>query len=194
MSITGKTSFTDRGQELGFTLSDFWEYQYTNIFDLQEYLAEFIVGKALGIDKSENTDGWTLFDMQYRGLRIEVKETAYYHSWLGTLTNRISPVRSFDIHKAHCVYKDPSSELKRNNDVCVFCLNTGKDRESSNPMCMENWEFYVVATSVINERCGDQKKVSLGRIRSFTKACSFAELRCKVDEVIDATEHHIHSI
>lgn len=186
MSITGKTPFTSSGKELGFTMSDFWEYQYTNIWDMQEYIAEFLVGKALRIDHPMNTDGWTLYDLEYRGKRIEVKETSYYHSWQEKwYEGRVSPVRTFDIHKSYSSYKDNTSELKRNNDIYVFCLNTGVDRETSNPLCMENWEFYVVPTSVINAECKDQKSVSLGRIRQFAKACRFEELREVIDETIE---------
>lgn len=50
---------------------------------------------------------------------------------------------------------------------------------------MENWEFYVVATSVINAECKDQKRVALGRIRQFSKAYRFEELRKNVDATIE---------
>ena len=185
MSITGKTPFTSNGEPLGFTMSDFWEYQYTNIFDMQEYIAEFLVGKALGLQKSQNTDGWTLFDMLYRNARIEVKETSYYHSWLGTITKEICKVRTFDIHKSHCIYKDTESKLLRNNDVYVFCLNKGETREESNPLCMEHWEFYVVPTSVIDETFKDQKSVSLKRIEAISKKVAFHQLKEEIDRAID---------
>ena len=47
------------GKTLGITMLDFWKYQYSNIYDIQEYIAEFIVGKALGINEPCNRDGWT---------------------------------------------------------------------------------------------------------------------------------------
>ena len=53
---------------------DFWKYQYSNIFDLQENIAEFIVGKALGLTEPCNRNGWSLYDIDYRNKRIEVKE------------------------------------------------------------------------------------------------------------------------
>lgn len=167
-------------------MSDFWEYQYTNVWDMQEYIAEFLVGKALGIDHPMNTDGWTLYDLEYRGKRIEVKETSYYHSWQEKwYEGKVSQVRTFDVHKSYSVYKDNTSELKRNNDIYVFCLNTGTNRETSNPLCMENWDLYVVPTLVINAECKDKKSVSLNRIRKFAKVCRFEELKECVDEAIE---------
>jgi hypothetical protein len=54
---------------------------------------------------------------------------------------------------------------------------------------LNNWEFYVVSTSFINEHCGDNKTVSLGRIRNFGfKALRFDEIKAEVDSVIDSND------
>ena len=45
-----------------------------------------------------NKNGWTLWDMNYRGKRIEVKETGYYHSW--RTDGKVSQQRGFGITKA----------------------------------------------------------------------------------------------
>ena len=81
--ITENTPFVNGDESLGMTMLDFWKYQYSNIYDMQEYIAEFIVGKALEIDEPMNRDGWTLWDIDYQGKRIEVKQTSYYHSLAG---------------------------------------------------------------------------------------------------------------
>lgn len=47
-NVKETTLFTSKGESIGLTMLDFWKYQYSNIFDLQEHIAEFIVGKALG--------------------------------------------------------------------------------------------------------------------------------------------------
>ena len=65
---------------------------------MQEYIAEFLVAKALGLEIPQNCHGWTLWDILYKGYRIEIKSTAYYHSWRndGKVSNR----RCFGITKA----------------------------------------------------------------------------------------------
>lgn len=180
--INESTLFTGNGKSIGLTMLDFWKYQYSNIYDLQENIAEFIVGKALGLDKPCNRDGWSLFDILYRNKRIEVKETGYYYSW--QKNGRISMQRTFGITSA---YGDDNIKT-RQNDIYVFCLNTGVNAEESNPLEMNNWEFYVVPTSVINRECTiDQKTISLGKVRKFAAITRYSELKQIIDSIIDTT-------
>ena len=47
------------------------------------------------------------------------------------------------------------------NDIYVFVINNGKNKEEANPLKLDNWEFFVILTSVINEECGDNKSNKL---------------------------------
>ena len=64
-------------------------------------------------------------------------------------------------------------------------MNTGETKIDSNPLQLENWEFYVVPTSLINEKCGEQKTISLSRIGKMTNKVDYSQLKEKIDEVID---------
>ena len=167
------------------TMLEYWRWHYSDIYDLQDTIAEYIVGKALGLTEAQNVGSWTLFDMKYREKRIEVKETSYYHSWQGE-DDKISLVRNFGISKAHDSYQDSASPLNRQNDIYVFCLNIGKTREESNPMKLEKWEFYIVPTAVINQKCGNQKSISLKRIKALGYTpVDYLHLRHEIDRIID---------
>lgn len=183
--LTGQEQFILDGNPVGFSVLDFWAFQHSNIWDVQEEIAEFIVAKALGQDLPYNKNGWTLWDMNYRGKRIEVKETGYYHSW--RTDGKVSQQRTFGITKAYSLYKNRHSEFKRQNDIYVFCLNTGETKEASNPLVLENWRFWVVPTFTINRLCGDNKTISLGRVKRITglkEGLGYWELREAVDMVI----------
>ena len=54
--MTGEEKFIFDGNDLPFDYLDFWQFQYSNIYNLQEYIAEFLVAKALGIEESSNTE------------------------------------------------------------------------------------------------------------------------------------------
>ena len=185
--ITEHTPFVNCGESLGITMLDFWKYQYSNIYDMQEYIAEFIVGKALGINEPMNRDGWTLWDIDYQGKRIEVKQTSYYHSWQEKIANgKISQQRTFSITPAFTRYKDSTTSYERQNDIYVFCLNIGTNEEESYPLDMENWEFYVVPTSVINENCTPaQKSISLGKVRKLAPLTKYEELKNVIDSICE---------
>lgn len=178
--ITENTPFVNGGESLGMTMLDFWKYQYSNIYDMQEYIAEFIVGKALGIDEPMNRNGWTSYDIDYDGIRIEVKETGYYYSW--QYDGQISQRRSFDIHQAK---GKGGASPERQNDIYVFCLNTGTDEETSNPLDMSNWEFYVIPTHIINDKCQSQKSISLGRVSKLAPLTRYEELKNVIDSICE---------
>ena len=182
--LSGKEEFTFQNKKTGLNILEYWQWLYSDIYDLQDTLAEYIVAKALGKDAPDNTGSWTLYDIAYREKRIEVKETSYYHSWQ-TDEEPKSNVRSFGITKAYSEYQDNTSKLERQNDLYVFCLNTGETKSDSNPLQLEHWEFYVIPTSLINEKCGEQKTISLSRIRKLAEKVDYCNLKDKVDEVID---------
>lgn len=184
--LSGLEMFTNKGISTGFSIQDFWKFQYSNLWDMQEYIAEFLVAKALGLKTPQNCNGWTLWDILYRNVKIEIKSTAYYHSWKtdGKISNR----RTFGITKAYSRYKDSTSEYKRQNDIYIFCLNIGYTKEDSNPMHLENWQFYIIPTKTINDICKDNKTISLGQVQKITGSklgLSYVELKNEIDKIID---------
>ena len=185
--MTGKEKFLCGGKELVFDMDDFWRFHYSNIYSLHGEIAEFVVARALGITDAQNAAYWTLWDISYRNIRIEVKATAYFHLW--NTDGKVSQQRTFSIAAANGSYdpqKSGNAEFCRQNDIYVFCLNNGETMESSYPLNMDNWEFYVVPTSFLNEHCADNKKISIGRIRSFGFVpLAYEALKPTIDKIID---------
>lgn len=183
--LTGKEPITYGGEATGFTVLDFWSFQHSNLWDVQEEVAEFIVAKALGMKRPYNKNGWTLWDINFKGKRIEVKETGYFHSWRAD--GKVSEVRTFSIDKAYSEYKNHNSSYERQNDVYVFCLNTGITKEESNPLELDHWRFWVVPTSIINRLCGDNKHITLSRLKKITEqpdGIGYSELRKAINAAI----------
>ena len=185
--MTGKEAFVFENEALGFNFLDFWKFHYSNIYSLHGEIAEFVVARALGVTEAQNTEYWTLWDTTYRNKRIEVKATAYFHLW--NANGKISKQRTFGITMANGAYdtvKSGNIEFCRQNDIYVFCLNTGDTKESSNPLNLNHWEFYIVPTAVINEKCGNNKTISLGKIRNLGfSAKRYDEIKSEIDKIID---------
>ena len=184
--LTGKENFELNGKPIGFDMLDFWKVEFSNIYDMQDEISEFIVAKALGIDVPYNKEIWTLYDVSYRDTRIEVKETSYYHPW--NKDGNVSNQRSFGITKANSSYEHPDqpNRFERQNDIYIFCVVNGETRETSNPLVLDNWDFYVVPTYVINEKCKNNKTISLNRIINLGyNPIRFDMLKQEVDLVID---------
>ena len=54
---------TDGGKPLGLNAVDFWRFQFSNIWDMYEEVAEFVVNKALGMEKPFNKNGFNSFKL-----------------------------------------------------------------------------------------------------------------------------------
>lgn len=180
---TGEELFCSHNIPLKFSVSDFWSFQFSNFWNMNDDVSEFLVAKALNNSKPTNREAWTLYDIRYNDCRIEVKSSSDFHCWTKP-GSKPSKCR-FSIEKAHCVYKDISSPLERQNDLYVFCHNMGTDFESSYPLDTDNWEFYVVLTTEINRRFKNQKSVSLNMLKRFFKPVEYSSLKKEIDECIN---------
>jgi hypothetical protein len=184
--INEKTYFEFNGKNTNMTMLDFWKFQYSSIYDIQGSIAEFIVAKALECENPYNREYWTLFDVLYRNIRIEVKESSYYHAW--NKDDKVSMSRNFGITKANSQYEQPNKENKyeRQNDIYVFCLNTGFTKNDAYPLNLNNWEFYIIPTSIINEKCKDNKTISLVKIKKLGYApIPYDKIKEEIDNIID---------
>lgn len=155
----------NKGLSYGFTIHDFWRFMYSNIYDNTGDIAEFIVAMALGINQSYKKYGWTLYDIDYKGYRIEVKATQYFQIW--EKNGKISKQKRFNIGKSHSTEGDVTSPRIRNNDIYVLCLNKGETYETSDPRNLDNWLFWVIPTKVIDYECGEKKTISLQKVKSL---------------------------
>lgn len=184
--LEGTEHFVYGDKITDMTTFDVWKYHFCNRFNMQEYFAEFLVAKALGVDEASNSDYWSLCDVMYKGKRIEVKASSYYHAFKEYLNTPISPIRVFGITKAYSKYKDKNSTFERQNDIYVFCLNIGETAEESDPLNLKNWEFYIIPTAYINEVCGDAKTISIQKIKKLGfEGVSYFSIKGIIDQIID---------
>ena len=184
-----------------FSVLDFWQYAYSQLDSSADILAEFFVARALGIEKAENVDYWTAYDMSYRNKRIEVKSTRYVHPW----NKQISKVRTFSIEPSDNDYWEyakcgvnAGKKRSRQSEVYVFCLNSNMDIPANDPLKVDDWVFYVIPTFVINNYCKDnpeQKRISLNVVRRLAKnGVSFEELRDTVDAAIEKSDNYYEAL
>lgn len=166
-TLTGNEHFTYNGMPVGVLLNDFWSWNSSDLLNntLRGALAEFIVASAIGLDTSVSREDWTAYDLETEsGVKIEVKSSAYLQSWneerLSKIRFSIRPSRAWDTDT------DYSDESKRWSDLYVFCLYASKERTES-PLHLENWEFYVLPTYLLNENCGTQKSITLNSLLSL---------------------------
>ena len=132
-------------------------------------MAEFIVAKALGVSTADVRDEWGSFDLQTSdGVKVEVKSSAYLQSWAQTKLSTIS-FRTPKTHAFDPETNQSESELKRQADVYVFAVLTHQDKNTINPLNVDQWEFYVIPTITLDARTRSQYGITLERLKTELK-------------------------
>ena len=179
----GDEAFCVRGENLGFTVLDYWRWGNSDLLDnaARGVLAEFLVANAVN-QTNEPRSEWGSFDVRTEsGIRIEVKSAAYAQSWPQKEPSKISfdiapRAEGWNSETNESVSHDPPS---RDSDVYVFCLLGQADDPNPDPMDVGQWEFYVLATAKLDQECPRQKTISLNPLKSLvqrTGTTSYGEL------------------
>jgi hypothetical protein len=166
------------------TVLHFWQWAMSNLADnvTRGVLAEFLVAHALGLTETPR-GAWDAFDLRLPdGPTIEVKSSAFIQSWAQRSPSKpsfsIAPTQAWDGETGRY-----AAETKRQADVYVFALLAHTDRNTLRPLDLAQWEFYVVATVRLNERCGTQRRIGLAGVKLLAgSSVAFANLRKAVED------------
>ena len=175
---SGHEQLTCNDKPLGFSLLDFWRWSVSDILSnaTRGRFAEFIVATATNIDKSALRDEWSAYDLETpEGVKLEIKSAAYVQSWFQKTLSRIS----FGTKTAHhwdSLTNILSTERKRHADVYVFCLLHHDNKLTVDPLNMNHWEFYVLATKELNEYTRSQHSISLKSLKRLTNSVPYDNL------------------
>ena len=164
---------------------DFWRWAYSDLLGNTERgaVAEYLVASALGISR-EDRISWNSYDLlSNEGIKIEVKASAYIQTWG---QERLSDIR-FGIQPTYAWNSETNvydTEMRRQSDIYVFCVLKHTEQETINPLDARQWEFYPLKTSVLNEKVGNQKGISLSKILKLgAAATSYSNLHDRVLEL-----------
>lgn len=175
---SGQERLSYNNHPLKFTLLDFWRWSVSDILSnaTRGRFAEFIVATATNIDITEVRDEWGAYDLVTPGgIKLEIKSAAYLQSWFQRSFSTIS----FSIKCAR--YWDSITNLqlatpKRHADVYVFCLLKHEDKLTIDPLNLDHWEFYVLATEQLNNYTRSQHSITLNSLKRLTNSISYDQL------------------
>lgn len=161
----GDEVFHNNGKSLPFNILSFWQWSASDLVgnSLRGVLAEFIVASAIGYVDSIRKE-WDAFDLETpEGIKIEVKSAAYIQSWsqkkLSQIQFGIRPTQSWDSTSG--AY---SSIKVRQADIYVFCVLAHKTQNTIDPLNLEQWVFYIIATKTLNQAVAEQKTITLSKL------------------------------
>lgn len=164
------------------SLLGFWAWAYSGVVGntLRGALAEYIVALALGVADGTRVD-WDSVDIRVPGgPQVEVKSAAYLQEWgqtrLSAISFSIAPAEGWD-----AVTGEVDPARLRRADVYVFCLLKHQDKKTLDPLDLAQWNFYVLPTSVLDERRPGQRTLNLSSLLALDPVrTDFAGLRAAV--------------
>ena len=182
---TGSEAFQVNGHPLSNNLLNFWQWSASDLTGnaLRGVLAEFIVASAMGCNAGTRTE-WDAFDIRTpEGIKIEVKSAAYIQSWS---QEKLSSIQ-FGIRLTqgwNAMTNLYSTQSERQADVYVFCVLAHKDQETIEPLNLDQWMFYVIATKVLNASLGNQKTITLSRLKQLRPLeVTYGEIHAAIKQV-----------
>lgn len=170
--------FRRDGDPLGLTVGEFWRWAMSDLISntTRGLLAEFIVARALGATE-EVRETWDPYDVRTPdGIAVEVKSSAYVQSWHQSKKSIIK----FDIPPTKAWDNDNgtyASESKRQAAVYVFAVLKEDDQARLDPLDLDQWAFYVIATRTLGHARPGQKSIVLNSLkRAGAVRCDHAGL------------------
>lgn len=176
---TGSEHFLNQHSNPNIDVRKFWQWSSSNLLTntTRGILAEFLVASSLGL-LNKPRDEWENYDIAMNsGVKIEVKSVARYQVWKQKQQSTIK----FDIKK-RLPWDEDTGEFVgkpvRFSKIYVFCV-----LNSTEPMDLDDWDFYVLLTEHINEKCGEQKTITLTSLQNRfpeLKKCRFDDLHTEI--------------
>jgi hypothetical protein len=184
---SGHESLQVNGSASDVTVLDFWRWAMSDLVSNapRGVLAEFIVAYALRL-----TDGvrnpWGAYDLvTSTGIKIEVKSASYLQFWnQKNLSKIIFPIKASRTWDHETGITKLSFESRRQADIYVFCVLAHRDKNTINPLDIDQWDFYVIDTSLLNDKYPKHKTIGLlNLIKIGAKKANIKELSSVINEM-----------
>jgi hypothetical protein len=194
---SGAERFHAGSTDLGFDILSFWQWSVSDLIGntARGVLAEYLVARALGLSTAGTRDEWAPYDLLTPSeVKIQVKSAAYLQSWhqvrLSRIVFKTKATRSWDPLRGKV-----SPKPTREADVYVFALLAHRDKNTLDPMNVEQWRFYVTPRSLLDEYPRSQDSIALRSLEGLkgVRAVSFSELAQEFERCAEELKRRVAS-
>lgn len=187
--LTGQEVASGAGATVDLSVLDFWAWSGSDLLSnaTRGRFAEFLVAKALGISTAGVRNEWAVYDLELSdGSGVEVKSAAYLQSWahkqLSKITFGVRRSRAWD-----AATNELAPEPARSAKVYVFALLKHQEKATVDPLNLDQWEFYVLPTWILDERKRSQHSIMLPALQRLAgPPTSFGGLDARVREALNS--------
>lgn len=167
-------------------IKDFWQWTYSDMLINQnrDAFGLFLVANALELTKMPRID-WGKVDLRYRKKKIAVRCSGYIQSWKQKRPKRvsfdISPKTGVDAKK-----EDSMTFRNREAEIYIFAVLTEKDVKKVNVLDLEQWNFYLVRSSTLDEYFPKNRKLGMRALKQLAGPLHYTRIKQNIDILIDA--------
>jgi hypothetical protein len=148
------------------TLAEFWSWGFGDLRSngVRGVFAEYLVGRALGVDLTAPRQEWGNYDLLTPdGTKVEVKTGAYVQAWTPPQTPSGITYRGLMAREWVAGTAGTYSEDSRvRADVFVFALQMCRDPARYDALDLDQWEFRVASGAAV--RRWNQQSIALTRL------------------------------
>ena len=182
---TGNEHLIEKGNPLENNLMGFWQWACSDLASntIRGILAEYIVACALKIDTGTRLE-WNAYDLMTKnGVKLEIKSASYLQTWrqpkLSNISFDIAPTKGWNAST-----NEYNNEIKRQADIYIFCLLKHQYKLTLNPLDLDQWTFYLLPTSILNDKKLIQQKISLSALLKLNPVeVAFREISMAIERI-----------
>jgi len=168
------------------SVNKFWQWTYSDIMinKNREDFGLFIVAHALELTKMPRIN-WGDIDLRYQRKKISIRTSGYIQSWKQKKSKRIL----FDISKKKGIdaKKEDSLTFKnREADLYIFNFHKEKVVKKADVLEIDQWDFYIVLTSVLDEHYPNKNKIGLRSLSKIATKVKHERIKSIIDDLIDS--------
>jgi len=167
------------------SIKDFWQWTYSDLLinKNRDDLGLFLVANSLDLTKMPRID-WGNVELRYRSKKIAVKTSGYIQSWRQKRPKRVL----FDISpKKGLNAKTEESRTYRNREaeLYIFCLHKEKVVKDVDILNLDQWVFYIIRTSDLDEAMPDKKRIGLRPLNGMATPVHLSKVKDVLDTLIE---------
>ena len=167
------------------TIKDYWQWTYSDLLieSNRTTLGLFIIAHALELTKMPRIN-WGIVDLRYKRKKVSIDISSRIHGWKQSKSNRIL----FDITIKKGIHAKNEHSLtfkNREADLYIFGLHKEKELKKADFLNLEQWDFYVVSTSILDEKFPTKNKIGIRLLNSISNPIHYNEIQNTVNGLLD---------
>ena len=167
------------------TISDFWKWACSDIIipSNRDDYALFLVANSLELSKMPRIH-WENSDLRYRKKKIALRSSAYVEHWKQKRPKRLSfdiaPKKGLDAQT-----KESLTFTNRSPEIYIFAVLTEKRLPKIDVLDLDQWDFYIVRTEMLDEHHYETKKLGIRALQKLASPVHHSRLRSILDDIIE---------